>query len=218
MRGLVIQSPWIEKILNCQKSWEMRTSATGIRGEVALIKKGSGLILGVANLKGTKGPLSETDLNTTFDQHQIPKEFWSPFIDFKWRYAWVLDNVKPLQDPVPYDHPPGAMIWVNLSSETVESVRNSLGSKLSTANSIAQSVSKPPPESEPPLQKGSSDNFVRISSPKALKWKKRSTLATPAELQETTNKENNTLDRKPGSRYRKKGNQSAAYAGRKTKC
>ncbi|MBD8246954.1 ASCH domain-containing protein [Xanthomonas campestris] len=42
MKGLVIDEPWISLILSGQKTWEMRSRATSIRGRIALIKKGSG--------------------------------------------------------------------------------------------------------------------------------------------------------------------------------
>tara|TARA_R110002096_G_scaffold92501_3_gene209109 strand:+ start:458 stop:682 length:225 start_codon:yes stop_codon:yes gene_type:complete len=32
----------------------------------------------------------------------------------KWRYAWRLCNVKKYNKPIPYNHPKGAVIWVNL--------------------------------------------------------------------------------------------------------
>ena len=33
----------------------------------------------------------------------------------KWCYAWRLCKVKKYDKPIPYDHPKGAVIWVNLS-------------------------------------------------------------------------------------------------------
>ena len=75
MRGLVIDSPWIEKILNGEKTWELRSSATQIRGEVALIKKGSGAVFGLANIRESRGPLTEQEMVDEFDRHQVPQEF-----------------------------------------------------------------------------------------------------------------------------------------------
>jgi hypothetical protein len=36
-RGLVIAEPWISQILAGRKTWEMRASATNIRGRIGLI-------------------------------------------------------------------------------------------------------------------------------------------------------------------------------------
>ncbi|GGE44896.1 hypothetical protein GCM10011391_24670 [Pullulanibacillus camelliae] len=46
MKGLIIKSPWIELILAGKKVWEIRGSNTTIRGLVALIKSGTGTIVG----------------------------------------------------------------------------------------------------------------------------------------------------------------------------
>ena len=56
-KGLVIKSPAIDKILLGIKTWEMRSKSTQVRGPIALIKKGSGQIVGIANLVDVKGPL-----------------------------------------------------------------------------------------------------------------------------------------------------------------
>jgi hypothetical protein len=50
MKGLIIKSPWIDKILAGEKTWEIRGSNTKIRGKISLIKSGSGMILGKADL------------------------------------------------------------------------------------------------------------------------------------------------------------------------
>jgi len=43
-KGLVIKSPYIDRILAGTKTWEMRSSATSVRGPIALIKQGVLLI------------------------------------------------------------------------------------------------------------------------------------------------------------------------------
>jgi hypothetical protein len=40
----------------------------------------------------------------------------------KYRYAWVLENARPLSAPIAYRHPPGAVTWVNLSAEVVNAL------------------------------------------------------------------------------------------------
>ena len=39
------------------------------------------------------------------------------------QYAWVLDQVRRLPKPVPYEHPRGAVIWVTLP----DTIRRRLG-------------------------------------------------------------------------------------------
>lgn len=58
MRGLRIRGPWIDLILSGGKTWEIRGSATRVRGLIALIESGSGTVVGVAELTGRVGPLT----------------------------------------------------------------------------------------------------------------------------------------------------------------
>jgi len=32
----------------------------------------------------------------------------------KWRFPWVLENARRFETPIPYKHPRGAMIWVDV--------------------------------------------------------------------------------------------------------
>ncbi len=49
-KGLIIDSPHIERILSGAKTWEMRSSKTAQRGRIALIRKGSGLVVGTVEV------------------------------------------------------------------------------------------------------------------------------------------------------------------------
>ncbi|MBE0436021.1 MAG: ASCH domain-containing protein [Methylomicrobium sp.] len=121
-KGLVIKSPYIEKILSGAKTWEMRSSAIGmqLRGPIALIKKGSGQVVGVADLVDVKGPLSQQDRLKTIDKHHISPEQLESGETEKWHTAWVLENARPLIIPIHYQHPNGAVIWVNLDRQVQE--------------------------------------------------------------------------------------------------
>ena len=115
-RGLIIDSPPIDRILAGAKTWEMRTNTTKVRGRVALIRKGSGTVVGSVELVGCVGPLTRADMLVNVDQHQgSPDRIERGEFD-KWRYAWVLRDVTKFATPVPYRHPSGAVIWVTLDS------------------------------------------------------------------------------------------------------
>jgi hypothetical protein len=107
--GLVIDEPWITKIVRGEKTWEMRSKPTTKRGRIALIKKGSGLIVGLATITGVLGPFTDDEIATNFKHHRVPMH-----VIGKWRFAWVLKDVLHLATPVPYVHNKGAVIWVNL--------------------------------------------------------------------------------------------------------
>ncbi|WP_202799818.1 ASCH domain-containing protein [Rhodanobacter fulvus] len=118
MKGLVIDEPWISKILRGEKIWEMRTTTTAIRGRIALIRKGSGTVVGAADLVDSIGPLDAIACRAHRDKHGIPSNHDDALL--RWNHAWVLKNAKPLVRPVVYHHPNGAVIWVNLADSVAE--------------------------------------------------------------------------------------------------
>ena len=113
-RALVIASPHIDRILAGEKTWEMRARNCHIRGPIGLIKKGSGKVVGLAEIIDVFGPLSPAEMLANQDKHRItPQRLADPSVA-KWNWAWVLSNVKALGSPVPYVHPNGAQSWVVL--------------------------------------------------------------------------------------------------------
>ena len=89
-RGLVIKSPWIDKILNGEKTWEIRGSNSNIRGKIALIKSGSGEILGTCELVDSIGPLSIGDLTENVDKHGVVNVMIEQM--YEKSYAWVVES------------------------------------------------------------------------------------------------------------------------------
>lgn len=120
MKGLIIDEPWLGKILRGEKGWEMRTAATSVRGRIALIRKSSGRVVGTASLVDSIGPLDMIACRAHRDKHGI-----APSQDellLRWNHAWVLEDARPLVHDVPYDHPNGAVIWVNLADSVVQAM------------------------------------------------------------------------------------------------
>lgn len=112
MKGLIIKSPWIDLILDDKKTWEIRGSNSNIRGKISLIKSGSGMVLGTVELiESKKLDLIEYQQSEQF--HCIPKADCVD-VPYKNTYAWVFKNPIWFEKPVPYKHPMGAVIWVNL--------------------------------------------------------------------------------------------------------
>lgn len=113
MRGLIIGVEPIEQILSGLKVWEIRGSATKIRGRIALIKKGTKCIVGTANIIAVHGPLSLAAQRKHAAKHlPTPEEYRKGC--YPNTFAWELSNVRRLKKPVPYRHPSGAVIWVTL--------------------------------------------------------------------------------------------------------
>jgi len=118
LKGLIIDEPWIGKILRGDKVWEMRTTATSLRGRIALIRKGSGEVVGVAELVDSIGPLDAIACRAHRDKHGIPPSQDDALL--RWNHAWVLQDARPLVRPVAYAHLNGAVIWVNLADSVAE--------------------------------------------------------------------------------------------------
>ena len=112
MKALIVKQPWVDYILDGKKVWEIRGSNTKIRGRIALIQSGSGLVVGECDLVDCLA-LDKKSFQENRKQHQIPNIEQMPY---KNTFAWVLANAVRYQQPRPYRHPCGAVIWVNLKS------------------------------------------------------------------------------------------------------
>jgi hypothetical protein len=113
MKGLIIKPYWANLILNGEKTWEIRGSNTNIRGTVAIIKSGTGMIYGTVVLTNSF-PVTQEAFDQGVRNHRIPETFENPY---KQRYVWEMSAPKLFQHPIPYTHPQGAVIWVNLDKE-----------------------------------------------------------------------------------------------------
>ena len=116
-RGLIIADPWIGHILDGRKDWEMRSQATAVRGWFALIRKGSGTVVGLARLVDCGKALNQAEMIESHEHHCIPESMIRRGEVAKWVVPWKLVDVRPLMQPVPYEHLSGAVTWVTLSSE-----------------------------------------------------------------------------------------------------
>jgi hypothetical protein len=128
--ALVIADPWVDLILQGRKTWENRGTNTKKRGLIGVVRKGSGLVVGVAELVDVKGPLSLDELRAATDRHCVPPERFNGDYRYKTPYAWVLRNAQALRKPVAYSHPSGAVIWVKLSDGVSRAITDALRSYL----------------------------------------------------------------------------------------
>src|SRR5687768_13149950 len=88
-QALIVKSPWIDLILDGQKTWELRGSRTKVRGQIGLIKSGSGLVFGTCNVVDCVGPFTVEQLVEHADKHQVPRERLDA-IAYERTYAWVV--------------------------------------------------------------------------------------------------------------------------------
>jgi hypothetical protein len=120
LKGLIIDSPHIDHILDGRKRWEMRPVAARQRGMIALIGKGTGAILGTADLVDSLGPLTDYELRGAEALHRIPPERLRSAV--RCNHAWVLENVRRLPAPIAYRHAPGTVTWVTLEPEFADAL------------------------------------------------------------------------------------------------
>jgi hypothetical protein len=124
--GLMIGVAPLEKILRGEKTWEMRRSKTTKRETIGLIGVGTGRIFGIADIIEVKGPLSKHDMENSIHLHQISQDRLNSAQIEKYKFAWVLRNVRSLTSSIPYKHKPGAVIFVNFDQEINDKIKASL--------------------------------------------------------------------------------------------
>ncbi|MFC1334854.1 MAG: ASCH domain-containing protein [gamma proteobacterium symbiont of Clathrolucina costata] len=112
-RALIVRKNWLDLIFEGIKPWEMRSCKTNVRGYIGLIAAGSGHITGTAALTDSLEAFTPNQFWQFTDKHQISAQ-GNESIAEKWNYPWVLENATRFTTPVPYQHPRGAVIWVNL--------------------------------------------------------------------------------------------------------
>ena len=133
-RALVIASPHIDRILAGEKTWEMRSRNCRIRGPIGLIKKGSGTVVGLAEITDVIDPLSPAGMLVNQDKHRItPQRFADPSVA-KWNHTWVLSDVKAFDNPMPYVYPNGAQSWVILDDRARQGLEAQLFADASKGN------------------------------------------------------------------------------------
>jgi hypothetical protein len=127
-RALLIREPYVSLILAHRKRWELRGMTTNIRGRIGLIRSGSGLVIGECKITDCLGPLDFETLrrtpNLSSEEHrELLLDGKAPYLLKDGRtsktYAWVVDHPIVYSTPLPYKHPSGAIIFVDLTKPGV---------------------------------------------------------------------------------------------------
>ncbi|MNU27379.1 hypothetical protein D3C71_157670 [compost metagenome] len=113
-RCLLVKDPHATSILTGRKLWEIRGSATKVRGRVGIAKSGTGMIFGSVEVVGSR----EVCLAELLKSPNLPPDEHEMFARIGQVYdrphAWELRDAVLFDTPVPYRHPQGAVIWVTL--------------------------------------------------------------------------------------------------------
>jgi len=128
LRGLVLMADPLEKILTGRKSMELRGRHNRQLGKVALIRKGSGQIFGIADIVESVGPMDMNEFRARIYEHGVESSRLQEVFDKGWTIGWRMANVKKLRYPVPYVHK--GMSQVKLDDEAVAGLRAALASAI----------------------------------------------------------------------------------------
>jgi ASCH domain len=125
VKGLIIREPWITKILNGEKTWEMRPKVSHYRGPIALIPKDSDELIGVVEMIDSLPELRTLEAYAeAFEFHRVPPESQASAFSARWRIPWVLRDARALIEPVRYKRRKGPVAWVLLDEDTIREIRS----------------------------------------------------------------------------------------------
>lgn len=115
-RLLVVAEPWASLLVDGDKTWELRTTSTKVRGPAGIAAKGTGTIIGAVELVAVHGPFTRAGIAPYEHLHRVPASSTSTYSGPKGLYAWEMTGAVRFETPVPYRHPQGAVIWVLLET------------------------------------------------------------------------------------------------------
>lgn len=127
-RALMVREPYVSMLLTHRKRWELRGLPTKIRGRIALIRSGSGLVIGECQITDCIGPidfetLKKTPNLSTHERLEIAADGRPPYVEkdstASKTYAWVIEEPVVYKWPLRYRHPSGAIIFVDLTKPGV---------------------------------------------------------------------------------------------------
>lgn len=131
--ALFVQKPWIDKILDEEKRWEVRGYLTHKRERFYLAESKANLLRGEATLvdcklvavkDGSGDWLIAEDVVMGEDVGSIEKKLGFNFAEVPEilqkcdkLYAWVLRDVKKYEEPIPWKPKSGAVIWSSVNND-----------------------------------------------------------------------------------------------------
>jgi hypothetical protein len=122
--ALIVKEKWALKLLNGEKTWEIRGSSTSKRGKIAIAISGTGKLFGEitlvdAKLVGyrlpdgrlVKGDVADADfIENNFEHHQIEPEEMQ-LVNYRKVWAWIMADPVKYIPPRTYTHQQGCVIW-----------------------------------------------------------------------------------------------------------
>jgi len=107
--ALLVKEPWASLIISGVKTLEIRSMRTGKIGkEIYIAKAGSKTLIGKVIIDKCV-ELSANQFNSLSHLHHAA--------DYKTKkkiWGWYLRDAVRFEEPIPYEHPQGAQIWVKI--------------------------------------------------------------------------------------------------------
>ena len=109
-RGLLLRQPWVDRILDGSKTWELRAHATRKRGTIFLVDVSgeNWVVRGCVDIVDT---VRLTRRQFTQGRH---RHLVDPYRAREHRHAWVLARPRRLRTPIVIRKKRGAVIWLRL--------------------------------------------------------------------------------------------------------
>ncbi len=106
-KALCLKPKWADLIIKGEKSVELRSRMTNTRGRVSIAH--SAQLHGEVDIMDSF-PVSDEWVATHKELHKVD----DPVFLTQPLFAWILRDPEKYDHPVPYKHPRGAVIWVDL--------------------------------------------------------------------------------------------------------
>ena len=112
--ALVVKKHWLDKILTCEKDWEIRGCSTARRGWIHFAEsEAGGLLVGRARLMDCIR-IPRATFESNFCRHRVANVADVPYKNI---FAWVFQDPERFAKPFFYKHSHGAVIWVKTSNK-----------------------------------------------------------------------------------------------------
>lgn len=95
-----------------EKVWEIRSTNTQVRERVGIALSGTKTVIGDVRVVGSI-QVSRDKMCQFQDLHRVtPQSMEEMFSAKKKFFAWILEMPRQYPAPIPYEHPQGAITWI----------------------------------------------------------------------------------------------------------
>ena len=121
-RALFIKGPYLDKLLDKSKVWEIRNTPCKERGPLALTNQG--LLKGQADVTDSFR-ISVEEYSANREKHAIiaGSEADTMVLQYQSIWVWVFQNPVRYENPIPYEPQVGQVNWIRLSENDCAAIR-----------------------------------------------------------------------------------------------